>query len=89
MSAPVLAYANFSQLFILDASHSELGAVLSQEHEGELRPIAYASCGLRPNEHNMENYSSMKFLALKWTMTETFHEDLLEQTSIVYTNNNP
>ena len=73
-SAPVLAYADFSRPFILevDASYSGLGEVLSQETEGGVRPIAYASRGLRPTERNMTNYSSMKleFLALKWAMSE-------------------
>lgn len=44
-SAPVLAYADFSRPFVLevDASHQGLGAVLSQDHQGKLRPIAFAS----------------------------------------------
>lgn len=52
VSAPVLAYADFSGPFILeiDASHSGLGAVLSQEAESGIRPVAYASRGLRPTE---------------------------------------
>ncbi|KAL6471740.1 hypothetical protein MHYP_G00203900 [Metynnis hypsauchen] len=74
VTAPVLAYANFSQPFILeiDASYQGLGAVLSQEYDGKVRPIAYASRALTPPERNMSNYSSMKleFLALKWAMTE-------------------
>ena len=93
VSAPVLAYADFSQPFILeiDASHSGLGAVLSQEHEGSVRPVAYASRGLRPPERNMVNYSSMKleFLALKWAMTEKFREYLLGHKCMVFTDNNP
>lgn len=62
-TAPVLAYADFSLPFILevDASHGGLGAVLSQAQAGKVRPIAYASQGLRPTERNMVNYSSMKF----------------------------
>lgn len=92
-TAPVLAYADFSLPFILevDASHGGLGAVLSQEQNGKVRPIAYASRGLRPTERNMTNYSSMKleFLALKWAMSEKFREYLLGHKCIVYTDNNP
>lgn len=92
-STPVLAYANFALPFILeiDASHSGLGAVLSQEQEGKVRPIAYASHGLRPPERNMINYSSMKlqFLALKRAVTKKFREYPLGHKSIIYTDNNP
>ncbi|KAL7831377.1 hypothetical protein SRHO_G00308800 [Serrasalmus rhombeus] len=92
-TAPVLAYADFNLPFILevDASHSGLGAVLSQEQGGKIRPVAYASRGLRPTERNMTNYSSMKleFLALKWAMTEKFREYLLGHHCTVYTDNNP
>lgn len=93
VSAPVLAYADFQKPFVLeiDASHAGLGAVLSQEHGGKLRPIAYASRALRPAERNMQNYSSMKleFLALKWAVSEKFREYLLGGTCTVYTDNNP
>ncbi|KAI3368495.1 hypothetical protein L3Q82_025508 [Scortum barcoo] len=93
VSAPDLAYADFARPFILeiDASHSGLGAVLSQETDSGVRPVAYASRGLRPTEHNMSKYSSMKleFLALKWAMTEKFREYLLGHKCIVYTDNNP
>lgn len=93
VSTPVLAYADFSLPFILevDASYSGLGAVLSQEQHGKVRPIAYASRGLKASERNMSNYSSMKleFLALKWAMAEKFREYLLGQKCIVFTDNNP
>lgn len=92
-TAPVLAYADFTLPFILevDASYGGLGAVLSQTQAGKVRPIAYASRGLRPTERNMANYSSMKleFLALKWAMTEKFREYLLGNRCVVYTDNNP
>uniref|UniRef100_A0A3B3H3G3 Gypsy retrotransposon integrase-like protein 1 n=1 Tax=Oryzias latipes TaxID=8090 RepID=A0A3B3H3G3_ORYLA len=92
-SAPVLAYADFTLPFILevDASHNGLGAVLSQEQGGSVRPIAYASRGLKATERNMQNYSSMKleFLALKWAMTEKFREYLLGHHCVVFTDNNP
>ncbi|XP_077378012.1 uncharacterized protein LOC144019084 [Festucalex cinctus] len=93
VSAPVLTYADFSRPFILevDASCSGLGAVLSQETDRGVQPVAYASRGLRPTERNMDNYSSMKleFLALKWAMTEKFREYLLGHKCLVFTDNNP
>lgn len=91
VSAPVLAYADFSRPFILeiDASHSGPGAVLSQEADNGVRPVPFASRGLRPTERNMDNYSSMKleFLALKWAMGEKFREYLLGHKCVVFTNN--
>ncbi|KAL7878192.1 hypothetical protein SRHO_G00048350 [Serrasalmus rhombeus] len=90
VNAPILAFANFSLPFILevDASHQWLGAVLSQEQDGRVRPIAYASRSLHPNE---KRYSSMKleFLGLKWAMTEKFREYLWGQQCVVWTDNNP
>ena len=92
-SAPVLAYADFNKTFILevDASHGGLGAVLSQEQSGKVRPIAFASRGLRPTERNMDNYSSMKLelLAVKWAVTEKFREYLLGNHFTIFTDNNP
>lgn len=88
----MLAYADFSLPFILevDASHYGLGAILSQEQDGEVRLIAYASRTLRPPERNMSSYSSMKldFVALRWAMVEKFREYLLGNKCIVYTDNN-
>lgn len=93
VTAPVLAYADFTKLFILevDASHSGLGAVLSQEWDGKKRPVAYASRGLHATERNMSNYSSMKLelLGLKWAVSEKFREYLLGTKFTVFTDNNP
>ncbi len=90
-TAPVLAYADFSIPFILevDASNQGLGAVLSQENEGKVRPVAYASRSLRPTERNMSNYSSMKleFVVLKWAMTEKFREYLLGNKCFMWSAN--
>ena len=77
ISAPVLGYADFSKPFVLevDASGLGLGAVLSQQQgEGQRRPVAYASRGLRPTERNMDNYSAMKLelLALKSAVADFF-----------------
>lgn len=51
-TSPILAYVDFSLPFILEvgASHRGLGAVLSQEQRGRVRPIAFASRSLRPTE---------------------------------------
>ena len=76
ISAPILSYADFTQPFILetDASENGLGAVLSQDIDGERRVIAYASRGLRGAEKNKIGYSSRKLelLALKWAVTVKF-----------------
>ena len=92
-SATVLAYPDYNLPFVIetDASNDGLGAVLSQEQEGKLRVIAYASRGLRGPERNMENYSSRKLelLALKWAISEKFREYLIGSTFTVFTDNNP
>ena len=85
---PVLAYADYTKPFVLhtDASTTGLGVVLYQKQEdGKERVIAYASCTLNRSERNYE----LKFLALKWAITNRFHEYLYGATFDVYTNNNP
>ena len=92
-STDVLGYSDYTKPFVLetDASFKGLGAVLSQEQDGRLRVIAYASRSLRGSEKNMENYSSFKLelLALKWAITEKFRDYLIGSTFTVYTDNNP
>lgn len=92
-STPVLAHPDFTQPFIVttDASHTGLGAVLSQLQNGTERPIAYASRGLRPTERNDKNYSAFKLelLALKWAVGEKFREYLLHAKFTVKTDHNP
>lgn len=89
-SSPVLVYADFTKPFLLeiDASHTGLGAVLSQDVGGKRRPVAYVS---RESERNMDNYSTMKlkFLALKWAVTEKFRDYLIGNKFTVFTDNNP
>jgi len=89
----VLAYPIYTKPFIVevDASNDGLGAVLSQEQDGQVRPKAYASQALRGAERNMENYSSwnLELLALKWAVTEKFREHLISSTFTVLTDNNP
>ena len=91
--APVLGFADYNKPFIVetDASHIGLGAVLSQDQEGQRKVIVYASRRLRPSEKNPRNYSSMKLelLALKWAVTEKFRTYLLGSKFEVFTDNNP
>ena len=93
-TAPVLAYPDYTQPFILetDASLKGLGAVLSQKgKDGEVRVIAYASQSLRPSERSMRDYSSTKIelMALKWSVCEKFKDYLLGSKFTVFTDNNP
>lgn len=93
VSAPILAYADFSKPFHLytDASLGGLGAVLAQLQDGRERVVAYASRSLNPTERNDQNYSSFKleFLALKWAVTEKFKDYLWGNKFLAFTDNNP
>ena len=89
-SPPVLAYADYSKDFILniDASGDGLGAVLYQETDVIEHVIAYASRGLRANEWNYPA-PKLAFLALKWAVTDKFHDYLYGNKFQVRTDNNP
>ena len=89
-SAPVLAYANFSEPFFLqvDASSQGLGAVLSQRVEGVMHPIAFASRGLTPTEARYPAHK-LEFLALKWAITDKFFDYLYSSEFEVETDSNP
>ena len=96
LQAPILAFPDFDKLFLLemDASGRGLGAVLSQKQaDGQYHPIAYAS---RVMNETKQRYHSNKqeFLALKWAVTEQFHEYLSpygknRNEFVVCTDNNP
>ena len=88
---PVLAYADYTKPFVLhtDASTTGLGAVLYQKQEdGKERVITYASRTLNRSERNYDAHK-LEFLALKWAITDRFHEYLYGATFDVYTDNNP
>ena len=92
--APVLAYPDYSKLFILetDASLKGVGTVLSQKGDkNEIRVIAYTSRSLRPSEKSMWDYSSAKIelMALKWSICDKFKDYLLGSKFTVFTDNNP
>ena len=78
LQAPILAFPDFGKLFLLetDASGKGLGAVLSQKQsDGRYHPIAYASRIMTEAEQRYHS-NKQEFLALKWAVTEQFHEYL-------------
>ena len=88
---PILAYANYKKPFKMhtDASENGLGAVLYQKQDdGMDRVIAYASQTLSKSKKN-DDAHKLEFLALKWSVTERFHEYLYGGHFEVYTDNNP
>ncbi|PJE77975.1 hypothetical protein CI610_03096 [invertebrate metagenome] len=89
-SPVVLGYPDYSLPFELhtDASGNGLGAVLYQHQDGQLRPIHYASRGTSKSERHYPAHK-LEFLALKWAITEKFHDYLYGRTFTVYTDNNP
>ena len=89
-SPPILAFADYSKPFELhcDASGCGLGGVLYQEQNGQKRVIAYASRGLSKSEANYPAHK-LEFLALKWSITEKFHDYLFGHKFTVFTDNNP
>ena len=87
---PCLAYPNYDKSFKLytDARESGLGAVLAQIKEDNIEcPIAYASRTLSKSEHNYDAHK-LEFLALKWAVTDHFHEYLYGGSFDIYTDNN-
>ena len=96
LQAPILSFPDFSKPFLLerDASGKGLGAVLSQKQsDGRYHPIAYASHIMSETEQRYHS-NKQEFLALKWAVTEQFHEYLSpygknRNEFVVCTDNNP
>ena len=89
-STPILAYADYRKPFQLqtDASDLGLGAVLYQGDDNKhQRVIAYANRSLSNTERNYPAHK-LEFLALKWAVTDRFHEYLYGGQFDVYTDNN-
>ena len=73
---------------LISASHGYgLGGVLSQHQDGQDRVISYAS---RRCLSKSENYHTHKleFWALKWAVTDKFHDYLFRSRFTVRTDNN-
>ena len=96
LQAPILAFLDFDKPFLLetDASRRGLGAVLSQKQaDGRYHCIAYASRVMNETEQRYHS-NKQEFLALKWAVTEQFHEYLSpygknRNEFVVRTGNNP
>ena len=96
LQAPILAFLDFNRPFLLetDASGKGLGAILSQKQaDGQYHPIAYASHVMNETEQRYHS-NKQEFLALKWAVTEQFHEYLSpygknRNEFVVRTDNNP
>ena len=87
----ILVYADYSKPFHLqtDASKEGLGAVLYQKQDdGTIRVIADTSRTLSKAEKNYDAHK-LEFLALKWPLTERFHEYLYGGNFEVFIDNNP
>ena len=88
---PILAYVDYRKPFQLQtyASDLGLGAILCQiDDSGHQRVIAYASHSLSNMERSYPAHKP-EFLALKWAVTDRFHEYLYGGRFDVYTDNNP
>ena len=85
-----MAYANYRKPFKqhTDASEHRLGTVVYQkQYYGMDHMIASASQTLSKSERNYDAHK-LEFLALKWSVTERFHEYLYGGHLEVYTDNN-
>ena len=89
-NTPILGFADYTKPFVLhtDASGDGLGAVLHQQQDGVNRVIAFASRSLSKAEKNYPVHK-LEFLALKWAVTEKFHDYLYGNEFTVMTDNNP
>ena len=96
LQAPILAFPDFNKPFLLemDASGKDLGAVLLQKQsDGRYHPVAYASHIMNEIEQRYHS-NKQEFLALKWAVTEQFHEYLSQYGKnrnefIIWMDNNP
>jgi hypothetical protein len=97
VSPAVMAFPDFSQPFVLhtDASSQEgLSGILYQRQEsGKMAVIGFGSRTLTPAEKNYHLHSGkLEFLnvALKWAVTERFHDYLYYAPYFdIFTDNNP
>ena len=89
VAEPILRLPDMTKPFLLrtDASDAGIGAVLLQQHEGKLFPVAYASKKLLPRERN---YSIMEkeCLAVVWAV-KRFNVYLYGAPLVLQTDHQP
>ena len=87
---PILTFANFTNNlnYIQMCAFAEMGTMLYQNQDGIGRVIGYACRGLSKTKHKHLAHK-LKFLVLRWAITEQFHEYLYGNTFIVSMDNNP
>ena len=87
VTSPILTYPELGRKFILhtDASDSAVGAVLSQDHNGTERVIAYMSKSL--NIHERAYCVTRKELLAVVTTLKKFHTYLYGQEVLLRTDN--
>ncbi len=61
---------------------------MRQKQDGEARVIAYASRAVRRSERNYSAHK-LEFLALRWAVTQKFHDYLHGHKFTVATDHNP
>ena len=96
LQAPILAFPDFDKPFLLemDTSGKGLGAVLSQKQADEWYHLIAYACHVMNETEQRYHSNKQEFLALKWVVTEQFHEYLLpygknRNEFVVGTDNNP
>ena len=72
--APILRHSDSNKPFIVEtyASNFAVGAILSQEFDGQLHPIAYISTSLTKSQKNYQIYDK-ELLAIKVALEEWRH----------------
>ena len=88
-SPPILAYPNFTAKFVLhtDASGEDLRAVLEQEQDGKLHPVACASRSLTKSEKNY-GVTELEALGVVWAVKH-FQSYLISHKCTIVTDHAP
>ena len=87
LQAPILSFPDFNKPFLLETDASQ------KQADGRYHPIAYASRVMNETEQRYHS-NKQEFLALKWAITEQFHDYLSpygknRNEFVVRTDNNP